>query len=148
MGPRLRHRRYFGPFAPRLGRTSHRRTDNLGQVTDEIADCLLQSIDVFSDAINFSFDAIDFSFDAINFSFDAIETCLDARQIVGIVTRLFKNVASDHLLALNLTFEHADARFKLFPGHVCGHSATPDRSRRLTQFANFFSLWGCFGFYI
>ena len=47
---------------------------------------------------------------------DPIQAGFDGRQIVAVAAALFKDVASDHLLAFDLAFEHADAGLEFLPG--------------------------------
>jgi hypothetical protein len=95
---------------------------------------LLHAIQAHFDAIQPYLDAIQARLDAIQARLNAVKSGSHSGEIIAIASRLLKNMARDHLLAVDLAFEHADASFELLSGHLCGHvGASPFLATTITQ---------------
>jgi hypothetical protein len=65
---------------------------------------------------------------SIDLLLHAIHSCLQNSQIIAIASGLLEDIASDHLLALDLAFEYTHSRLEFFPRDILGHGAdSPNR---------------------
>jgi hypothetical protein len=66
-------------------------------------------------------DPVDFLVQPVDLFLNTIEPCFDRSEVVAVPPGLFKDVAGNELLALDLLFE----RLKFLSGHVRRHRVIP-----------------------
>jgi hypothetical protein len=98
-------------FALLAKRFAHGFTDDVGEASRQAVDLLLHAAET--------------AFDPIEPGFDAAESRLDGSKVIAVATGLFEDVTRDHLLALDLVFEHVDAGRKFLSRHVRRRPAQP-----------------------
>jgi hypothetical protein len=87
-------------------------------IGDDARQVFRKIIDLAVQAIDFTIQLIDFPIDAVDFALDPVEWRFDRGEVVTVAAGLFEDVARDHLLALDLAFDDADARLEFFTGHL------------------------------